>query len=67
MRNPFADYKTLLDIYSYDEQINEIIQKINELANEKQHANIIDRRYERIKELKHMKNNIINRLQYLIE
>ena len=67
MRNPFADYKTLLDTYSYDEQINEINQKINELANEKQHANIIDRRYERIKELKHMKNNIINRLQYLIE
>ena len=67
MRNPFADYKTLLDTYSYDEQINEINQKINELANEKQHANIIDRRYERIKELKHMKNNIINRLQCLIE
>ena len=67
MRNPFADYKTLLDTYFYDEQINEINQKINELANEKQHAYIIDRRYERIKELKHMKNNIINRLQYLIE
>ena len=67
MRNPFADYKTLLDTYSYDEQINEVNQKINELANEKQHANIIDRRYERIKELKHRKNNIINRLQYLIE
>ena len=62
MRNSFADYKTLVDTYSYDEQINEINQKINEFANEKQHANIIDRRYERIKELKHMKNNIINRL-----
>ena len=62
MRNPFTDYKTLLDTFSYEEQINEINQKINELANEKQHANIIDRRYERIKELKHMKNNIINRL-----
>ena len=47
MRNPFADYKTLLDTFSYNEQINEINQKINELANEKQHANIIDRRYER--------------------
>ena len=32
-----------------------------ELANEKHHANKIDRRYERIKELRHMKNNIINR------
>ena len=28
----------------------------------KQHANMIDRRYERIKELKQMRNDIINRL-----
>ena len=63
MRNPFTDYKSLLlNTFSYEEQINEINKKINELANEKQHANIIDRRYEQIKELKHMKNNIINRL-----
>ena len=62
MRNPFTDYKSLLlNTFSYDEQINVINQKINELANKKQHANIIDRRYEQIKELKHMKNNIINR------
>ena len=61
MRNPFTDYKPLLDTFSHNEQINEINQKINELANQKQHVNIIDRRYERIKELKHMKNNIINR------
>ena len=61
MRNPFTDYKSLLETFSYDEQINEINQKINELANEKQHANIIDRRYKRIKELKHMNNNIIYR------
>ena len=56
-----SDYKTLLDTFSYEEQINEINQKINELAHEKHHANKIDRRYERIKELKHMKNNIINK------
>ena len=24
MRNPFADYKTLLDSFSYEEQINDI-------------------------------------------
>ena len=60
MRNPFTDYKSLLETFSYDEQINEINQKINELANKKQHANIIDRRYERIKELKRTKNNIVN-------
>ena len=47
---------------SYDEQINEINQKIYELVNKKQHANKIDNYYEQIKELKHMKNNIINRL-----
>ena len=61
MRNPFAHYKKFLDTFSYEEQMDEINQKIYELANEKHHANKIDRRYERIKELKHMKNNIINR------
>ena len=61
MRNPFTDYKTLLDTFSNEEQINEINQKIDELGNKKQHSNKIDRRYERIKELKQMKNNIINR------
>ena len=62
MRNPFADYIKLLSTFSYDEQINEINQKINELVNKKQHACKIDSRYEQTKELKHMKNNIINRL-----
>ena len=61
MRNPFTDYKTLLDTFSYEEQIDEINQKIHELAHEKHHANKIDKRYKRIKELKHMKNNIIYR------
>ena len=35
MRNLSADYKTLLDTFSYEEQINEINQKINELVNKK--------------------------------
>ena len=61
MRNLFADYKTLSDTFSYEEQIDEINRKAHELSHEKHHANKIDRRYERIKELKHMKNNIINR------
>ena len=61
MRNPFTDYKTLLDTFSYEEQIDEINQKIHELAHEKHHANKINRRYERIKELKHIKSIIINR------
>ena len=35
MRNPFTDYKSLLNTFPYEEQINQINQKINELANEK--------------------------------
>ena len=62
MRNSFTDYKILLSTFSYDKQINEINQIINELANSnKQHRNILDTRYDRIKELKHIKNNIIKR------
>ena len=61
MRNPCADYKILLDTFSYEEQIIEINQKINELFNKKQHGNVIDSRYEQIKELKQMKNNIIDK------
>ena len=61
MRNPCADYKILLDTFSYEEQIIEINQKINELFNKKQHGNMIDSRYERIKELKQMKNDIIDK------
>ena len=59
MRNSFTDYKILLRTFSYDEQINEINQKINELLNKKHHGNKIDRRYEQIKDLKQIKNNII--------
>ena len=62
MRNPCTDYKILLDPFTYEEQINEINWKINELLNKKQHGNINDNCYERIKVLKQMKNNIINRL-----
>ena len=61
MRNPCADYKILLDTFSYEEQIIEINQKINELLNKQQHGNMINSRYERIKELKQMKNSIIDK------
>ena len=61
MRNPCTDYKILLNTFTYEEQIDEINRKINELLNKKQHGNIKDDCYERIKVLKHMKNNIINR------
>ena len=64
MRNPCTDYNILLSTFAYDEQINEINQIIYELANNnnnKQHRNILDTRYDRIKEFKHIKNNIIKR------
>ena len=56
MRNPCTDYKILLDTFTYEEQINEINWKINELLNKKQHGNINDNHYERIKVLKQMIN-----------
>ena len=62
MHNQFTEYKTLLQILSLEEQLDEINNMINSLVNKKQIANIRDRRYDRIKELKHMRNNIINNL-----
>ena len=62
MRNLFTEYKTLLQIFSLEEQIDEINNMIKSLANKKHRANIKDRRYDRIKELEHMRDNIINKL-----
>ena len=60
MKKQSADFKTLLSTFSYDEQIYLIKQIIYEFAsNKKQHRNILDRRYDQIKELEHIKNNII--------
>ena len=38
MKNQFTSYKTLLSTFSYDEQIIEVNQIINELANCKKTA-----------------------------
>ena len=62
MRNSFTDYKKLLSTFTYEEQVNELNQKIYEVLNKKQHGNMIDTCYELIKELKQMKNNMINQL-----
>ena len=62
MQNQFKEYKTLLRTFSLEEQINEINNMIRSLANKKHIANIKDRRYDRIKELKHMRDNIISNL-----
>ena len=62
MRNQFTEYKTLLQTFSPEEQIDEINDMIKSLVNKKHIANIKDRRYDRIKERKHMRDNIINNM-----
>ena len=62
MRNQFTEYKTLLQTCPLHEQIDEINVLIKKLVNKKHIANINDRRYDRIKELKHMRENILNEI-----
>ena len=62
MRNQFTEYKTLLETFSVQEQIDEINDMIKSLANKKHIANIRDRRYYRIKELKHMRDSLMNKI-----
>ena len=62
MHNQFIEYKTLLQTLSPKEQIVEINDRINSLPNKKHIANIRDKRYDRIKELKHMRDYIINNM-----
>ena len=62
MHNQFTEYETLLQILSLEEQVDEIKNMIKSLVNKKHIANIKDRRYDRIKELKHMRDNIIDNL-----
>ena len=62
MRNQFTEYKTLLQTFPLHEQIDEINVLIKKLVNKKHIANINDRRYDRIKELKHMRENILNKI-----
>ena len=62
MRNQLTEYKTLLQTFSPEEQIVEINDMIKSLVNKEHIVNINDRRYDRIKELKHMRDNIINNM-----
>ena len=59
MRNSFSDYKKLLSSFTYEEQVNELNQKINEILSKKCDGNMVDTCYDLIKELKHMRNSII--------
>ena len=58
MHNQFTEYKTLLETLSLQERIDEINDMIKKRVNKKHIANIKDRRYDRIKELKHMRDNL---------
>ena len=62
MNNHFTEYKKLLQTFSLQEQIDEISDMIKFLANKKHIANINDNRCERIKELQHIRNNILNKI-----
>ena len=62
MHHLFTEYKTLLQTFSQEEPIYEINEMIKLLVNQKRIANIKDRRYDRIKELKHIRDNIISNM-----
>ena len=62
MRNQFTEYKTLLYTFSLQEQLDEINDMIKKLTNKKQIATIRDRRYDTRKELKQMRDNILNKI-----
>ena len=58
MCNQFTEYKPLLQTFSLQEQIDRIYPMINK----KHIANIKDIRYERIKELRYMREDILNKI-----
>ena len=62
MNNHLTEYKKLLQTFSLQEQIDEISARIKFLANKKHIANIDDNKHARIKELKHMRNNTLNKV-----
>ena len=53
--NSFIEYKKKLNTFTLEEQLKQIDATINLLATRKYKGNIKDNRYERIRELKHMK------------
>ena len=62
MRNQFTEYKTLLQTFPLEEQVDEINDMIKSLVNKEHIANIKDRRYDRMKEIKYMRDILINNM-----
>ena len=57
-QNRFKEYMILLQTDSLEEQIEEINKMITFLSNKKHISNIVDNRYERIKQLKQLRQNL---------
>ena len=57
--NSLTEYKNILQTFTIEEQWREIESTINSLYTRKYRGNIIDNRYERIRELKHMKHLLL--------
>ena len=57
-QNRFKEYMILLQNDSLEERIEEINKMITFLSNKKHISNIVDNRYERIKQLKHLRENL---------
>ena len=53
--NSFTEYKNILKTFTLEEQLKQIESTIKSLQTRKHKGNIKDNRYERIRELKHMK------------
>ena len=57
-QNRFKESMVLLQTASLEEQIEEINKMITFLSNKKHISNIVDNRYERIKQLKQLRQNL---------
>ena len=60
MHNQFTEFKMLLKMLSLKEQLTEINEKIIHVRNEKCIPYINNHAFDVIKELKHMRQNVLN-------
>ena len=60
--NSLTEYKNILQTFTIQEQLREIESTINSLYTRKHRGNTKDNRYERMKELKHMKHLLLGKV-----
>ena len=58
MKLAYKNYLKLLDTFTNEEKINEIKHIINKILNDKGIGGLEDNRYERLKQLKNIKNSL---------